>query len=299
MRRLILCAMFMVPALLVLTTTPGCSKKDADKKVAKKGGGDGDKKGDGEEETKTALNAKLDSTITGKVTYDGDPPVPKFLEDISKHKDKETCLKGKENGETVDPTWRVDKKGGVANVVIWLEPPAGKYFNLADADKKRTDVIVMDQPHCAFVPHVVALFPKYFDGKELVKSGQIFELKNSAPFDHNSKWSADGVTNKSFNQTITKGDNRKFPSPAVGQLNPQDEPLEVGCTIHTWMRGYIWIFDNPYHAVTKDDGSFAIKNVPTGVELTVVGWHEGKQKFFTEKKTFTTGDNTLNLKIKK
>src|SRR5262249_1214042 len=162
------------------------------------------------------------------VTYDGEPPIPKFIEDINKHKDKDACLKAKDQRETADQTWRVDKNGGVANVVIWLEPPDGKYFNLADADKKRTDVVVMDQAHCAFIPHVVALFPKYFDGNELVETGQIFQLKNSAPFVHNTKWAGDPASNKPFNNTMRPGDSREL------ELNPQDEPLNIGCNIHPW-----------------------------------------------------------------
>jgi len=295
MRRLFLCVLFIVPALLVLTTTPGCSKKDADKKVVKKGGDENKKGGNGDEETKTSLNAKLDSTITGKVTFDGDPP-PLVPEPQMKpdHKDFKVCKAGNEK-ETSKQTWFVDPKTkAVANVVVWLEPPAGKYFNLADEDKKRTDVIEMDQPHCAFVPHVVAVFPKYFDGKELVKTGQTFRIKNSAPVQHNSKWPAYGVTNKSFNETISAGDKRE-PS-----LTPQDEPINIQCNFHNWMNGWIWVFDNPYHAVTKEDGTFTIKNVPTDVEVTVVGWHDAKQKFFTKKMTFKKGENKLDdLKISK
>jgi hypothetical protein len=306
MQRLILCALFMVPALLVLTTTPGCSKKDADKKaIAKKNGGDtdkkADKKGDGDGEALTALDAKLDGTITGTVIFDGDPPALIPEPAIKGNKNEKQCLMGTER-EKSKQTWLVDPKTkAVANVVVWLEPPAGKYFKLADEDKKRTDTIVMDQPHCAFKPHVVALFPKYFDGKmsasgdkELVKTGQKFVIKNGSTFQHNSKWDADGVINKKFNETINAGDKRE------PVLNPQDEPLQIGCNFHQWMNGFIWIFDNPYNAVTKEDGTFSIKNVPTGVELTVVGWHEAKQKFFTKKMTFKKGENKLDdLKISK
>jgi len=244
-------------------------------------------------EGKTPLKANLDSVISGKVTYDGDPPIPKIIEAINKPQNRGRCLNGAAKRDTVDPTWRVDKKGGVANVVIWLEPPAEKYFNLAEADKKRNDIVILDMPHCAFVPHVVAVFPKYFDGNKLVNTGQFLHIKNSAPFPHNVKWIGDGITNKSFNHTLRSRENRDI------WLNPQDEPLQIGSNIHTWMSGFIWIFDNPYNAVTKDDGTFSIRNVPTDVELTLVGWHEAKQKFFQKKMTFKKGDNTLELKVSK
>jgi len=79
-------------------------------------------------------------------------------------------------------------------------------------------------------------------------------------------------------------------------------PMEISCQFHTWMNGWILFFDNPYHAVTKADGSFEIKNVPIGTDLTVVAWHEGKspKEFYTKEMKFKKGENKLDdLKIKK
>ena len=39
------------------------------------------------------------------------------------------------------------------------------------------------------------------------------------------------------------------------------------------MKAYIAVFDNPYFAVTRKDGSFDLKNVPPGT-YTLVAWHE-------------------------
>jgi hypothetical protein len=47
------------------------------------------------------------------------------------------------------------------------------------------------------------------------------------------------------------------------------------------MTGYVWAFDHPYAAVTKDDGTYEIKNVPAGSELNLVGWHEPDQYFLS------------------
>jgi hypothetical protein len=42
---------------------------------------------------------------------------------------------------------------------------------------------------------------------------------------------------------------------------------------HPWPRAYLAVFDHPYFAVTKPDGSFTIDSVPPG-KYTLVAWHE-------------------------
>jgi hypothetical protein len=234
-----------------------------------------------------------DSVIKGRVTYDGELPESKIIPAILRHENRDGCLKGPES-EKIDQTWLVDKKTkGVANVVIWLVPPEGKYFAVKEEDKKRQEPVVIDQPHCAFVPHVVAVYPAYFDGRELVKTGQKLRIKNSAPFNHNPKWQADGVDNRLVNILLPPKEFRDL------ELNPQPDPLQIQCSFHIWMSGFIWIFDHPYHSVTNSKGEFEIKNVPVDVDLTFVAWHEAKNRFFERKMSFKKGVNELELRIKK
>jgi len=40
------------------------------------------------------------------------------------------------------------------------------------------------------------------------------------------------------------------------------------------MRAYVWAFDHPYAAVTKEDGTYEIPNVPAGAKVRIVAWHE-------------------------
>jgi hypothetical protein len=39
------------------------------------------------------------------------------------------------------------------------------------------------------------------------------------------------------------------------------------------MRGWVYVADNPYYALTAKDGAFTIKDVPPG-SYTLVGWQE-------------------------
>jgi hypothetical protein len=52
------------------------------------------------------------------------------------------------------------------------------------------------------------------------------------------------------------------------------------------MTGYVVVTDNPHFAVTGDDGSFEIKDVPAG-KYTVEIWHE---KYGSQTKELTVAD---------
>src|SRR5262249_4699131 len=64
------------------------------------------------------------------------------------------------------------------------------------------------------------------------------------------------------------------------KLNPDSLPVSFNCDFHKWMSAKAWVFDHPYADVSSDGrdkrdfGTFEIKNVPTGVEVFVVAWHE-------------------------
>lgn len=240
-------------------------KAAADKKVAET-----PKKGGKLEE----LTAKADAVVKVKVTTDakqGD-----VIKALEAHQDKTVCLAGTES-EKRDQTWVVGKDGGLANVVVWFEAPAGKKFAEAKADGTAS----IDQPHCAFVPHVV-----------VVKPGQNFIVKNSSDVTHNSKITGDPEKENVHNVTVES----KKESPV--KLSPQREPIDVSCSIHPWMSAKIFAPNHPYIGVSDDKGEITIPNVPSGVELKMVIWHEGKGKT-EETVTLKSGDNSFDKKITK
>src|SRR5438270_134760 len=132
----------LLPALVALLAAPGCSKKDDT--TPGKGtvamcdqGGKGGKNG-GKPAAGSGVLTELASTgwgtLTGKVTYAGDPPTPKENIDPG-NKDVKNCHAGASKEELIEQTWIVNKDNkGVENVVIYLRAPEGKYFKIKDED---------------------------------------------------------------------------------------------------------------------------------------------------------------------
>ncbi|GIW80178.1 MAG: hypothetical protein KatS3mg105_1985 [Gemmatales bacterium] len=228
---------------------------------------------------KKELPSKGWGTLRGRVVIDGVAPAPRSLvKKMKDQKDAAHCLMG----DTNDFLWRV-KDGGVANAVVWLRAPEEYYFKIPESMTKAKDVKI-DQPYCAFEPHVVVLYPSYFNGQQQVETGQKFFVYNSAPIAHNTSW-------QSTNRYVTPGGNVIVPAMGdplkigVNASRPGEAGGEVllslSCTIHPWMKAFAWAFDHPFAAVTsgerkgdKSYGDFEIKNAPAGAKLQLVLWHE-------------------------
>jgi plastocyanin len=137
---------------------------------------------------------------------------------------------------------------GVRNTVVYLED--------VERGKKPTD-FELDNAKCLFVPHVSA-----------VMAGARVRIKNGDPILHNTHGFHDKVT--VFNVALPNKDQvvditQRIKKPGV---------IDVQCDAHTHMRAWIVVRDNPYFAVTDDEGRFRIGEIPPG-RYRVVAWHEG------------------------
>jgi hypothetical protein len=263
-------AAIVIPALAaaILVGCGGGTKPDDDEDDGgSKSKSSGTKSGGGS--TLAALEAKYNGTLTGKVTIETKPNLAKLTEDLQAlMKTKEDCSRGTPTPLEKDQQgWRIDDKGGVGNVFVWLVPPKGKFFTVDMGKKTWQEKVVLDQPHCAFVPHAMVVFPKYRDEKgKLVPTGQVFQVVNSAEFNHNTN--------------VTDGPNSILPAHTTAEkgmvieLQPSNKPVEIKCNIHTWMNAFALAQDHPFVALTNPDGTYKIENVPTGVEVQVIAWHE-------------------------
>ncbi len=206
-------------------------------------------------------------TIKGKVAWEG--PVPPQPEIVPKT-DPQVCTKcpgGLQEDFIINPT-----NHGLKDVFVWIRPQGATRKDLFPENKIHPSLLKVakaeaeiDQPCCKFVPHVLG-----------VRAGQKLFIKNSAPVAHNTKWGSN--ENGSFNPIIEPG--KKFELPNSMVFEPGG--IRISCNIHTWMTGYLRVYDHPYYAVTDADGQFEIKLAPTGnfsllVEHPIHGFRNGRK----------------------
>lgn len=181
--------------------------------------------------------------LVGKFVYDGTAPTPTPLQIT---KDQEVCAKH----NLVDESLVVGEDGGIANIVIYVRTKDVK----VSPDAKGT-MPTLDNKNCRFAPHILA-----FDVSNPLT------VLNSDPVAHNTNIQPLGDTG--INPLIEAGGmvEHKF-------SRAQTIPVPAGCNIHPWMKGFILPRENPYAAVTAEDGTFKLENLPAG-ELEFQVWQE-------------------------
>ncbi len=187
--------------------------------------------------------------IKGKVLLDGDPPEAKQI-DMSGVQD---CAK-----QHADPVSEesvvVGKDKQLANVVVSIKPAEGVELK-GDVPK---DPAVLDQKACMYHPHVLAMMV-----------GQDLLISNSDPFLHNVH------TQPTENETINRGQ-ANIDKPGI-KAPPMktEERFKVKCDVHPWMAAWINVFNHPFFAVSKDDGTYEIqtKGLKDG-KYTLLFWQE-------------------------
>ncbi len=189
--------------------------------------------------------ASTGGTVIGTVNLDGQAPPGKPI-DMSK---EPTCAK---LHTTPALTEMVVTGGnnGLKNVVVYVSGGLGSR-SAAAANPQA----VIDQKGCTYHPHVVAM-----------QMNQKLRVVNSDPTSHNIHPLP--KINREWNKSQPPG------SPAFEEQFEQEEiAIPVKCNIHPWMRGYIAVLTHPHFAVTGDDGTFTLNNLPPG-QYTLSAWHE-------------------------
>ena len=77
-----------------------------------------------------------------------------------------------------------------------------------------------------------------------------------------------------------------------------DKPglIELGCSIHQFMRGRILVVPNPYFAVLDPDGGFTIRNLPAG-DYVLKFWSGDGAEVARRVKVPSSGATVVNLEL--
>jgi len=199
-----------------------------------------------------AVDVKDGGTVSGEVKFSGTPPTP---EKVAPTKDTEVCGKT----EKVDESLLVGANKGIQNVVVSIS-------NIQKGKKMPEAGGTLDQKDCRYAPHVV-----------LSPAGTDLTIVNSDGILHNIHTTS--TKNPSFNQAQPKFKKE------LKKNFAQPEAVKLACDVHGWMSGWLIVEDNPYYAVTDENGTFKITEVPPG-DYELKFWHE------------TLGETTQKVSVK-
>jgi plastocyanin len=139
----------------------------------------------------------------------------------------------------------VDAQGkSLSDAVLTLNGPQGKVDPAPKAD--------MDQRDQKFAPHVLA-----------VRTGTQIKFPNSDNIRH-QVYSFSPA--KRFELRLYGG------TPSEPVLFDKPGVVVLGCNIHDWMLGYVYVTDDAWFGVSNDKGTLTIDSVPPG-RYTVTLWH--------------------------
>jgi hypothetical protein len=228
------------------------------------------------------LTAVWGGTVKGKVVVKGTPPKS---EKVKVNMDVVVC-----GEEAVVRKVEVGKGGGLKDAVVWVEGAKGSLPSNRD--------VRITIKGCQVHPRVSVGFV-----------GGQFIIRNEDPILHTvqlkigleyKKWKntrplETGAT--IYNLALPrKGMELRRPIKRFHRYQEKTGYIYVRSNAHPWMRGYIFIFDHPFAAVTDGEGRFTIEGVPEGRYKLKV-WHEafGIKELDLEVKGDEVVDITVDL----
>ena len=175
-------------------------------------------------------------TIKGTTIFSGKAPL------LTPHKTgkyKKAC------GIDIPNESLVISNNRVKNVVVSLY---GKKL------ETRTDEYRLDQKNCRYEPHIIAM-----------PVDSELKIRSSDPFNHNiHTYSFD---NDPINIMFIP-DQEEY-----AQEMEEVEIIKVECDLHSWMTAWIVVTPSSYSAISGDNGTFEIADVPPG-NYKLTAWHE-------------------------
>jgi len=187
------------------------------------------------------------TTIVGKAVFRGDAAKhPQLAIDTGGH---EYCSKIPDLKTESVILNTMTKPPTLKNVVIYLAdvPP--------QVPERMHDNVLIQMKDCRFQPHVLAMHTK-----------QELNIRNADDCLHSVHLLP--KINKEHNVLMQKQNMQM-----MFRIKPEPEPFWIQSDTEPWMGAWLACFDHPYFAVSGDDGSFRIENVPPG-KYMLKAWHE-------------------------
>ena len=184
------------------------------------------------------------ATLTGKVAFEGAAPKMETLK-----MDADAFCKA----EHKDPVYSQEVVVNSNNTLRWVlvyvkEGVTGSYPPPKEA-------VTLDQHGCQYTPHIFG-----------IQVGQTLKILNSDSTLHNihalPKKNAEFNIGQPFPKMVTE---KKFDQVEV--------PIRFKCDVHKWMGAYCAVLNNPFFAVTNEQGTFEIKGLPPG-NYVIEAWQE-------------------------
>jgi len=185
-------------------------------------------------------------SITGKLTFVGTPPTP---EEFAITKNPEVCGTGKRAVE-----WIRVRNGNLAQAVVFIDKIKGDKSWTKDAVAAKSN-----QKGCAFLPFMA-----------VVKNGTEIEVLNSDPVLHNiHTYEIIGRAKRTMFNVSQPDKGFVFKEKVKAR---RGHWMKLECDAHNFMHGWRFLARTPYYAVTGDDGTFTITDIPAGT-YKLTAWH--------------------------
>lgn len=160
-----------------------------------------------------------------------------------------------------------------ANTVVYIEKVEGNF----KLPLKNPEI---NQKNLTFIPHVLPIL-----------IGTTVNFLNNDDVLHNV-FSPDGCTDKFNLGSWKKGEIKSHKYTKEGCMSV------LLCNIHPEMEAYVIVLQNPFFAVTDEDGNFSIKNIPAG-KYTLKVWNEKLKSVNQEISVSSNGKVEVNIKLTK
>ncbi len=200
-------------------------------------------------ESKTVTEGAV---LRGTVTFAGTTPAPKEFE-MRRYPDQVFCgALSNGNGRRLLKEVNVGESGGLKDVVIVVEGvQSGKPFTFTDAQ--------VEANICQFLPFVTVVSDK----RELT-------VTNRDPVSHDIQGYA--YDQAGVDIVLHRPSLKATGTTDVVNLVKGRKVFTMQCGMHPYMQNWGYAIDNPYYAVTNQEGAFVIGDLPAGT-YRIKAWH--------------------------